>query len=436
MKILFLWYLRTFAKLQLFKVRPIIIGVGGASGKSSLASLINLILKSEYKVLESKGKNSETGIPLTVLSIDPGQYSFLDWLRIALLIPVKVITNWEKFDLFIAEMGIDGPYEPKNMSYLLKIVTPKISVLTNIAIEHSEYFDSKVSGKVKNRKERILNLIFDQEKLLLERLPKNGTAVVNIDDDFIKKIKIKGEKITVSTKSPAATYYIKKIITTQQSFKVEFTCDNNSHAIRINMPLPFYYAYSIIDAIALGAKFGINPFKSIEILQRQFVLPPGRFSVFKGLKNTLILDSSYNSSPSAVLETLNLLNTIAEGRRRVAIIGDMRELGEISGQEHERLGKVLLKTTDLVILIGPTTMRYTEKILKKNNHPHLSFTDFTSARKIIFDSIQERDIVLVKGSQNTLFLERVVEMLLKDRSDSQKLCRRGKFWDKKRNETN
>lgn len=433
MKILFLWYLRTLARAQLYKIKPTIVGVGGASGKSSLAGLISLILKTKYTVLESKGKNSETGIPLTVLGVNPGQYSYLDWLKIAFVAPFKLITDWHKYDFFIAEMGIDGPSEPKNMSYLLSIVKPKVGVLTNIAVEHAEYFDFMVSDKEK-RKEKILDLIAEQEGLLLKSLPKDGLAILNTDDSLIGKIKVRAEKITVSSKNSSSTFFIKKITTNLTSFKVDFIYNKEFYSIKIQIPLPSYYAYTLIDSIAVSTRFGINASNSIRVLEKEFSLPPGRFSVFKGIKNTTILDSSYNSSPSAISEALNLLSFIAKGRRRVGIIGDMRELGKISSEEHKILGNILIKTTDFAILIGPQTSEYTSKVLEKAKHPYLSFPDFYSAKKTIAENIREKDIVLVKSSQNTLFLERAVEMLLFDSKDVSKLPRRGKFWDKKRRE--
>ena len=185
-----LWYLRFFAKLQLTKIKPLIIGVGGASGKTSLSNFISIILDNKYKVKQGKGKNSETGIPLDILGLQLKNYSHREWIKILLLALVKVLTDWKKYDVYIAEMGIDSPLEPKNMTYLLKIIKPDIGVLTNISLEHSAYFDVLIEEEDEaKRHQQILKLTAEQEGLLLTSLDKEQTAVLNIDDENIYQIK-------------------------------------------------------------------------------------------------------------------------------------------------------------------------------------------------------------------------------------------------------
>ena len=113
----------------------------------------------------------------------------------------------------------------------------------------------------------------------------------------------------------------------------------------------------------------------------------------------------------------------------------MRELGSQSRATHEALAHKLMYAVDEVILIGPLLKNYAEPILKRKKFPYKSFLTFTDAKQAIKDTIRENDLILVKGSQNTLFLERVVEMLLAHGEDIDKMCRRGEFWDKKRVET-
>lgn len=432
----FQWYLTLMAKIQLLKMQPKVVGVGGASGKTSLSGFIALILKEKYRVLETKGKNSQTGIPLSILEIKSNDYTFLEiiyWMKVGISAFVSVIFNWKKFDIFVAEMGIDGPYEPKNMSYLLKIVNPKVGVLTNISFEHSQYFEEAAN----NNKEKILKLTVEQESLLLRSLPQNGTAVLNCDDSEIKKIKdIKANKITVSSKDKNSDFFIEKAETNLSGFNVEFYSSEKIYKLKIKNPLPLHYANSFVLAIATVSSFGIGIDQSIKILQEKFTLPPGRMSILKGIKESIIIDSSYNNATlMPILDILDLLKKVSVRRRKVAIIGDMRELGIVSREYHEKVANKLLETSDFVIIIGPMMQSFAAPVLKKNNHNFLSFKTFSDARETILSSIEKNDIILVKGSQNTLFLERVVEMLLKDKKDIVKLCRRGKYWDKIRSNT-
>ncbi len=373
-----LWYLRVLAKIQLLKIRPVIVGVGGASGKTSLSNFIFQILSKKYKVIETKGKNSETGIPLSVLGINIQNYTRFEWLKAVIAGFFIAVFDWEKYDVLVSEMGIDSPAEPKNMGYLLKLIRPKIGVLTNISFEHSVYFEETTKDKNK-----ILDLISQQESLLLKSLPKDGFAVINVDDEKIRKIKdIKAEKITVSKKERSSDFFIENIDVSLKGFKVLFLFKDRKYQIKINSPLPDHFAYSFVIAIAICKNFGFEIQNSIQILEENFSLPPGRMSILKGKKNTTIIDSSYNNATlSPIIDILDLLKKISGKRRKIAVIGDMRELGSISKFYHEKVANKLLETTDMVFLIGPLMQKFVAPILKRNNHSFYSFNTFSEAKK-------------------------------------------------------
>lgn len=433
---LYLSYIRFFAKQKLGLMKPLIIGIGGASGKSSLAAFVASVLNQKYKIKTSQGKNSETGIPLDILGIGIKDYSLLSWFKIALLIPFKFLPGSLKFDIYIAEMGIDSPNPPKNMEYLLRILRPSIAVVTNISIEHSLYFDPLVKiGDEKVRKKEILDLIAREEGLLLKSLSESGKAIVNLDDKYIKNLLPLGSKsITVSAKDKSSDFYIYDIFQDLGIFKVKFLFLKENYEITINQPLPRYFAATLILAIAVCFACGISVKNSIKLLEKNFSLPPGRFSVFAGIRNSIIIDSSYNSSLESAAGAIAAIKDISGKRRKVGVLGDMRELGSLSKIQHEKLSEAVLKNMDFSIIIGPLMTKYVAPVLGKHNFKHLAFDNYRLAENEIIKSIQEEDIVLVKGSQNTLFLERAVELLLDNKRDSAKLCRRGKFWDKKRNE--
>lgn len=435
---LFLWYIRSLAKIQLKKINPVIVGIGGASGKSSLAQISAGVLELKYKVKQGKGKNSETGIPLDILGINIEDYSFSNWLKIALKAPFKIITNKQKYDIYVVEMGIDSPKPPKNMEYLLSFIKPRISVLTNINIEHSVYFDDlSKSEDPAQRKKEILARIVDQEKLLITSINSSGRVILNLDDENIKcLLPVAAKTLTVSSKHSSADFFIKKNNLSENEFNISFSFLKETYDLTINTPLPKYYSQIFIDAIAIGFSNEINIKDSIKYIENNFSLPPGRFSVFKGIKNTTIFDSSYNSSLEASLGALEALKEIGKDKRRVGILGDMRELGTLSQIQHQELAKGITKNLDFAILIGPQMRDFVSPILKKENFEFELFETFKEAKEKILDFVKRGDLILVKGSQNTLFLERVVEMLLEDKNDREKLCRRGKYWDRLRQKSN
>lgn len=433
---LILSYLRWAARLQLQKMKPTIIGVGGSSGKTSLVDLIAGILSSSYSVLQTSGQNSEIGLPLHILGLQVEDNSAMDWLRLLLSVPVKLLFDWRTYDIFVAEMGIDSPVEPKNMSYLLKILQPKIAVVTNITAEHSVYFDPFVKERNEEvRRQKILDLTAKQENLLLTSLPTSGVAIVNLDDQLIRKTsyKIHAKQITISTKDPQATLYAKEIKIHPDAFIMDIVYKGKTFPVVIMQPLPFHFAYEFLCAVGLALGVGLTIQEAIDAVGQHFSLPPGRMSIFKGIKNTTIIDSSYNNATlPPVLDMLDFLRTVGFGKRKVAILGDMRELGSQSKDNHEIVAEKILGTANKAILIGPLMKNYALPILKSKKFDVDAFDTFTKARETILRSIKEKDVILVKGSQNTLFLERVVEMLLENEEDVEKLCRRGAFWDKKR----
>ncbi len=430
---LYLSYIRYFARIQLKKINPVIIGIGGASGKTSTALLIGKILGSKFNIKEGKGKNSETGIPLNILDIDIDNYTLKEWFKVLFLAPLRVITNNKKYDFLVLEMGIDSPKPPKNMEYLLSIVNPNIGVLTNIDIEHSLNFDNLIKEEDESkRKEQILNLTSKEEGLLLKSIDSNGTSIVNLDDKNIASLlPLKSKVVTISANDKNADFYISNIQVSENGFNINFIFLKDHYILNIDKPLPKYFAYSLMEAVAVAfvCKFNIN--EAIKLTQENFSLPPGRFSIFEGIKDTTIIDSSYNSSLNAAKGAIEIIKQIKAGRK-VGILGDMRELGTLGRVQHVELAKVIIKNLDYAILIGPLMGEYVKPVLEKSNFPFKHFETFKEAKEILENEIRRGDIVLVKGSQNTLYLERAVEMLLKDKKDEQLLPRRGNYWNKKR----
>ncbi|MBU2632107.1 hypothetical protein KKG52_00145, partial [Patescibacteria group bacterium] len=359
-------YLRILARIQLKKTGVLVVGVGGSSGKTSLSTLVDLILSSRFRVKYSEGKNSQTGLPLMILGLNVKKYSKSEWIKIILQAPLQVLFNWEKYDFLIAEMGIDGPLEPKNMSYLLKIVSPRIGVLTNISLEHSQNFDDSVKEKdFSKRKSKILSLTAEQENLLLRSIPKSGYSIINLDDRLIRGSLpgICSNKITISSESRSSDFYLCSSDVDDRHTLIHFAHKDQHFHVNINSALPRHYPLSILMAIAVAKAAGVEVKESIAIIESKFKLPPGRMSFFKGIKDSTIIDSSYNAMPLSVLDLLHFLKIISKKRRRVAIIGDMRELGSMSKINHEEVARRILDNVDFAILIGPLMMQYAAPIL-------------------------------------------------------------------------
>lgn len=391
----FLTYLKLLAKIQLSKIRLIqsikgkplkIIGITGSAGKSSTLSALESALSPHFKIKTNSGANSESGIPLDVLGLRMKSFSLSDWTKTALLALIKLISNWKTYQLYLVEMGIDSPNEPKNMTYLLKIIKPDIGVFLNVSSVHIEFFEN-------------IDHIAQEKAKMIESLPQSGYAILNLEDPLVKKY---------GQNTPARIVPIKPK--------------------RIDFPgfiIPSIYDISFGAALSVAQVLKVKPETAAINIINSFKLPPSRTSLFKGINNSTIIDSTYNSSPLAATEMLNFLNTFPSPR--IAVLGDMRELGKFSKKEHENLYQKAIKNTDILLSVGPQTKKYFGKKAKK-------FDFWWQAASYLNENVLQNSTILIKGSQNTIFLEELVKSLLQNPSDRKLLCRQSPYWIKTKNQ--
>lgn len=435
-QLLILYYLRFWAKLQLKKNNPTIIGITGSAGKTSCAAAIEAIFKDYYKIKSSRAANSETGLPLNILGFPNWFYTTLDWLWVIPLSLIKLVANWKRYQIYIAEMSIDSPYSPKNMGYLLTIFQPKIGVFLNVSTVHSEPFDHLVTETdPPKRTEKIIKLIAAEKGKLIENLPSDGTAILNIDDPnvYALKSKTKAKVITFGT-NPKATIQIRQVEPSLTGTTIVFLYQTKEYKLKFSaIVLSTLYGHTFAAALAAALAFKIPFKKAIESLQKNYQHPNGRMSLVPGINHSYILDSSYNASPQPVLDALNLLNQIAP-RRKLALLADMREMGQEARRAHQQVVQKAAAICDQLYLVGPLMQEYalSNQSVTRPNHIRW-FASAKDAIPIIREDLRKDDTLLVKGSQNTIFLEYAVERLMADPSKADKLlCRRGKFWDQKR----
>jgi len=384
LSLLLLNYFRLLARLQISKIRYLqklrgktltIVGITGSTGKTSTLHACEAALKSNFIVKTNAGSNSESGIPLNILGISVSGYSPLHWLKYALLAPAMLIANWRTYDIFLMEMGIDGPDEPKNMTYLLKIVIPDIGIFLNVSPVHLEYFS-------------FLDDIAREKAKLVNSTP---LAIINSADPLVKKFSQNPRQISLKPITLEIPGYV----------------------------LPPIYKITFGTVFALTKILGLTPTLTKQSLIVNFRLPPGRSSLLKGINQSTLIDSTYNSSPLAVAEMLKLLAIHPEPR--LTVLGDMRELGTVSAIEHTKLYHLALKSADTIISIGPETKKYFgDKAVK--------FDYWWQAADYLKNDFPLRATILIKGSQNTIFLEELVKQLLQDKSDYSKLCRQSRYW--------
>lgn len=415
----YLFLLRFFSWLQLLKNRPLIIGITGSAGKSSCTKVVASVLSQHFPVKYTKKGNSETGIPFEILDIPVENYSLLHWAMTIVLAIKQVLFNWEKYSILVVEMGIDSNKAPKDMSTLLNIVRPEIGVLLNANNVHLQYFHG----------EKSVQAVANEKAKLLFALPENGLAIYNADQEEFKTLgkKIRANQKLFSTAKTAEIHLTNHSISLSGS-TFEFEFKEKHYHLNFTKQLLFKESFgSFAAAILIADRLGIDPSLAIQNIEDNFHVLPGRGRLLSGINQTLLIDSSYNSSLEPTTATLKILPQLKNDHHRtIAVLGDMRELGEKAKTDHEQLEKQALVNADLIFTVGPLTMEYfRHPKIKKYLNPFTALNELKA-------TLKKGDIVLIKGSQNTILLESIVEELLANPKDKNQLCRQTPYWEEER----
>ncbi|MBI5414401.1 UDP-N-acetylmuramoyl-tripeptide--D-alanyl-D-alanine ligase [Candidatus Peregrinibacteria bacterium] len=388
-----------------------IIGVTGSVGKTTTKNAIAHVLSSRYKVLASQeGFNTEIGILLTLLGEhESGFSSPMKWICILWRI------FWKKLEIpeiIVLEYGVDAPGD---MDKLLRIAQPSYGVLTKIAPIHlGESQFPNLEG------------IRDEKAKLLFSIPSGGMAILNHDDEKIREIfpQIHGKTCSFGT-SPDADYTITEI--KQYDDGISFHVKNDTDSATFRVPLlGIYHITVLLPAIILGKEFGISLQESTELL-KNFSPPPGRGKILAGKNGSVLWDFSYNSSISSATAALQTLKEIS-AQRKLALLGNMNEIGKYSAEFHLELGKIAAKYADEIFFVGKEHEHFAEGVQGKK--PLSIFENAVLAGEHLKNILTEGDFLLIKGSQNDVFLERAVAKILKNPEDAKFLCRQGKEWKK------
>lgn len=396
--------LRLEAKLVLTRFKPLVIGITGTVGKTSAKEAVYAVLAPRFKARKSeKSYNSEIGLPLTVLGLENAGNSFFGWLKNLILGFYAALFSFDYPKILILEYGLDRPGDIKN---LVKLARPNIGIFTassDVPV-HVEFFENP---------EKII-----QEKgELIKSLPRGGFAVLNYDDAAVLNFQnqTKAKVLTYGFNDGAdikASEY--KLIFNRESpegvaFKVDYR--GASMPVRIWEGFGRPQVYSSLAGIAAGIAMGLNVVEITNALGN-YKPPAGRLKLIKGIKDSWIIDDSYNSSPIAVYEALSLLNDLPF-KRKIAVLGDMLELGSYAERVHREAGERASKIANIIFTFGRNAKFIAESAKNKGFDPDRLFSYLNQEELIkeLIRRIQAGDLILVKGSQG-MRMEKIVKAIM------------------------
>jgi UDP-N-acetylmuramoyl-tripeptide--D-alanyl-D-alanine ligase len=415
-----LFLLKKFAKRRLKKFKGKVICVTGSVGKTSTKEAIYAVLNTKFRVIKNYGSmNTEFGLPLTILHLRSGFKSAMKWSYLVLKGFFKSFRKMYS-EVLVVEMGVDTPGD---MDVLLSIVKPDIAVMGPVSPAHLE------EGQFKD-----LDEVFEEKAKLVKALREDGIAILTADDDRVVKLK-KGRPASKTLTYGFETDSDFKATGVEESIEgVTFNLTTEGRRVEVEIPvLGKYHANVVLPAIVCGLLMGMELPETVEALKR-FQLPPGRLNLIEGAKEgAMLIDSSYNSSPKSCIEALKTLSELKARRsgRKIAILGTMNELGEDAERLHKEVGKHIPDSCDILVTVGKAAEVFADTAEEKGMKKVFRFKNVTELIDNFKDKVQEDDIVLVKGSQNNVRLERFVKEVMKfPERAGELLVRQSKDWQK------
>lgn len=413
--------LRLMAQAVLWRRRPIIVGITGSVGKSSAKEVVALALGARYHVRSNaKNYNNEIGIPLTVIGAESGGRSVGGWFKV-FFVWLRSFFGSAYPEVLVLEMGVD---RPGDMVYLNSFVKPQVAIVTNISSSHQEFFGS-------------LEGIAREKGVLVEKVQEGGTVILNADDPLVCSMASRTAAAAVTfgfsreadLRAENAIYNYAGEEFDGISFK--FSTEGAVLPVRLRAVLAMHQVYAALAALAAAQALKVNLVEAARSLEN-FRSPQGRMNLLKGVNGSLLIDDTYNSSPASAKAALRTLGEL-KAQRKIAVMGDMLELGEGSEKGHRELGLAAKEAkVDIFVAVGRRMTAALDELrrLGWQQERIVEFADPLSAGAYIRQELRKGDIVLVKGSQG-MRMEKVSEKILAEGENAQELlCRQSESWKK------
>jgi len=403
------------------RFNPKIIGVAGSVGKTSTKDAIYHALKDHVVIRKNqKSFNSEIGVPLTILGLETGWSSPKVWFK-NIVQGVKVCFSKEYPEWLVLELGTDRPGDMKKLISWIALDYAVFTRFPDVPV-HAEYF-KKASD------------VNDEDAQMMFGLKPEGVLVLNADDEKVSELALKStfktlwygftQKMSGVCVSNVEFEYNEDERVSGQNIKINF--GSNSVPYLIKGAVGDQHVYPIIASCVVAKDMGVNVLDVLQSMEN-YKVPVGRMNILEGVDGITIIDDTYNSSPIAVTLALKALSQI-KGTTKIAVLGNMAELGKYSNAEHKKVAHLLkeYKINHLITLgdMADVIAEEAKEIGIKNIHTALSHQDAISR---VIEWNTKGASVLIKGSQSSR-MEQITFGLLGDKTQAKEvLVRQDKYW--------
>jgi UDP-N-acetylmuramoyl-tripeptide--D-alanyl-D-alanine ligase len=347
------------AKLWRAKLKTKVIGITGSAGKTTTKEILATLLSEKFKVNKTSGNNNNhIGVPLTILSTD------------------------EKHDVLVAELGTNHFGE---IAYTAAIASPDISLITNIGDSHLEF--------LKNR----TGVFKEKSGLLEETINHRGKVFINNDDPILRKYgKTIKDKVTYALNERAD--FKASIIGYDKFVRPQIKIRIKGKSFKTTLPisgdknvLNFTAAFAIATELGLKNSQIQKALKKIKSYNKRLEI--------KNHKNFTLINDTYNANPDSMKSSLEILSMIESRKRKIAVLGDMFELGAESKNKHLELANVINNTNVNEVYSIGKMMKLMNQKLNGKTKIHVHFNDRESLTKHLQNFDIKQAVVLVKGSR-------------------------------------
>jgi len=417
------YVLKTESKLILWKYKPKIVAITGSVGKTSTKDAVYAALSGVAYVRKSeKSFNSEIGLPLTILGVPNGWNNPITWFLnifkgLWLFIWPHKYPAW-----LVLEVGIGKPGDMKKTASWIKTDAVIMTAIGETPV-HIEFFNSRKH-------------LVEEKSELIKTLKKDGLLVLNADDETVVDMKTMTKNIVISygfnekadIRGSGDTIFYNNL---GEPEGVIFRVDEGGTSLPVIIDGVFgrnhIYASLATLAFASGMKFNmLNAASSL----KNYEVPPGRMRLLKGINDSIIIDDTYNSSPFACEAGLKTLGEVKCSGRKIAVLGDMLELGKHTKEAHENIGKIVKENADMLVVVGPRSQSVKIGAENSGMNPEniFEFSNSRDAGKFLMTFIKKDDLVFVKGSQGMRMERTVADILIDQKNKSKLLVRQDKEW--------